>query len=335
MFVFFLLTGRWLELRMRDRTAGALDVLMRRIPSSVERLTSDGIFERVAVRNLRVDDLIRVLPGEAFPADGTIKQGTTNADEALLTGESRAVFKDVGSAIIAGSHNLTATVQLQIEKLGQSTRYSEIVALMERVAVDKPRLAQIADRIAKPFLYAVIMAAVLAAALLWQTDHSRALMAAVAVLIVTCPCALSLATPAAMLTITGALARSGVLVRKMQALEALTKIDTIVFDKTGTLTESRMQISAITCNETLHENDALKIAANLAQNSLHPVSKALVEAAKSRSIELDSSEIQDVQEVSGSGLNASSIYGALKLGSSAFCGLDKNLRNYRYDRCCF
>jgi Cu2+-exporting ATPase len=322
MFVFFLLTGRWLELRMRDRTAGALDVLMRRIPSSVERLKSDGTFERVAVRNLRVDDVIRVLPGEAFPADGTIKQGTTNADEALLTGESRAVFKDVGSAIIAGSHNLTATVQLQIEKLGQSTRYSEIVTLMERVAVDKPRLAKIADRIAKPFLFAVILAAGLAAALLWHTDHSRALMAAVAVLIVTCPCALSLATPAAMLTITGALARSGVLVRKMQALEALTKIDTIVFDKTGTLTESRMQISAITCIETLHENDALKIAANLAQNSLHPVSKALVEAAKSRALVLDNGEIQDVQEVSGSGLKANSIYGALKLGSGAFCELD-------------
>lgn len=327
MFVFFLLTGRWIELRMRDRTAGALDVLMRRIPSSVERIKSDGSFERIAVRNLNVGDVIRVLPGESFPADGTIKQGSTNADEALLTGESRAVFKETGSEIIAGSHNLTSTVQLQIDRVGQSTRHAEIVTLMESVAVDKPRLALIADRIAKPFLIIVILAAILAAVLLWHTDHSRALMAAVAVLIVTCPCALSLATPAAMLTITGNLARSGVLVRRMQALEALTSIDTIVFDKTGTLTEARMKISAISTKTNLNQDEALTIAVNLAQNSLHPVSKALVEAAKDRTLAIDSVDIQNVQEVSGSGLMASSDYGKLKLGSAAFCGLDQSYNN--------
>ncbi|MGZ8961995.1 MAG: heavy metal translocating P-type ATPase, partial [Methylophilaceae bacterium] len=159
MFVFFLLTGRWIELRMRDRTAGALDALMRRLPNSVERLQPDGHYERVAVRRLVVGDVVRVLPGEAFPADGTITLGTTSADEALLTGESRPVAKTVGSDVIAGSHNLAAAVQLCVNRVGQSTRYAQIVALMERVAVDKPRLALLADRIARPFLFAVLIAA--------------------------------------------------------------------------------------------------------------------------------------------------------------------------------
>jgi P-type Cu2+ transporter len=322
MFVFFMLTGRWIELRMRDRTAGSLDALMCRLPSSVERLKSDGSFERVAVRNLNVGDVVRVLPGEAFPADGVITLGNTNADEALLTGESRPVSKTVGSEVIAGSHNLSASVQVRIDKIGQSTRYAQIVALMERVAVDKPRLALLADRIARPFLLAVLLAAIVSAAMLWHTDHSRALMAAVAVLIVTCPCALSLATPAAMLTVSGALARSGVLVRRMQALEALTNIDTIVFDKTGTLTEDRMTIGAIASDESLSETQALHIAATLAQYSLHPASRALVEASKKLPIIKVNPELEYVQEISGSGLTANSIYGKLKLGSAQFCALD-------------
>jgi P-type Cu2+ transporter len=331
MFVFFLLTGRWIELRMRDRTAGSLDALMRRLPSSVERLKSDGNFERVAVRNLNVGDTVRVLPGEAFPADGTITLGTTNADEALLTGESRPVSKVIGSEAIAGSHNLSASVQVRIDKIGQSTRYAQIVALMERVAVDKPRLALLADRIAPPFLLAVLFAAVGSAAFLWHTDHSRALMAAVAVLIVTCPCALSLATPAAMLTVSGALARSGVLVRRMQALEALTTIDTIVFDKTGTLTEDKMTIGKIDMDASLSEMQVIQIAAALAQYSLHPASRALVEASKRYPMSKINPEVVNVQEISGSGLTANSIYGHLKLGSAQFCALDNAHTNQSND----
>ncbi len=331
MFVFFLLTGRWIELRMRDRTAGSLDALMRRLPSSVERLKSDGNFERVAVRNLNVGDTVRVLPGEAFPADGTITLGTTNADEALLTGESRPVSKVIGSEAIAGSHNLSASVQVRIDKIGQSTRYAQIVALMERVAVDKPRLALLADRIARPFLLAVLFAAIGSAAFLWHTDHSRALMAAVAVLIVTCPCALSLATPAAMLTVSGALARSGVLVRRMQALEALTTIDTIVFDKTGTLTEDRMTIGKITTDVSMSEMQAIQTASAFAQYSLHPASRALVEASKRYPQTELNLEVVNVQEISGSGLTANSIYGHMKLGSAQFCGLDNVLINQLND----
>jgi P-type Cu2+ transporter len=320
MLVFFLLTGRWLELRMRDKTAGALEVLMRRLPSTIERLNLSGQFERVAVRRLAVGDEVRVLPGEAFPADGIITLGGTSADESLLTGESRPVSKSIGEEVIAGSHNLSSAVQMRVERVGQSTRFAQIVALMERAAVEKPRLAILADRIARPFLIMVLLAAAGSALYLWQVDHSRALMTAVAVLIVTCPCALSLATPAAMLTISGALARSGILVRRMQALEALTNVDTIVFDKTGTLTFDRMVVGKITTDNSLTQAQALQYAGAMAQHSLHPVSRALVESAKKASI--DDRLVRNVEEISGAGLSADSSIGRLKLGNAQFCHLE-------------
>ncbi|HVL45017.1 MAG TPA: HAD-IC family P-type ATPase, partial [Acidovorax sp.] len=234
MFVFFLLTGRWLELRLRDRTAGALEAVMNRLPDSVERRAGDGSFTRVATRRIVVGDTIRVLPGEAFPADGRITAGSTHADEALLTGESTPVARPAGSSVTAGSYNLQAPVEVLVQGTGAQTRFAQIVALMESASLQKPRLAQLADRIARPFLVAVLLAAVLAAAYWWPSDPGHALMVAVAVLIVTCPCALSLATPVAMLTAAGTLARHGVLVRNLQGLEALAQVDTLVFDKTGT-----------------------------------------------------------------------------------------------------
>jgi len=317
MFVFFLLTGRWLEARMRDRTAGALEALMRRLPSSIERQNADGSFTRVAVRRLQVGDVLRIFPGEAFPADGKIILGETTADEALLTGESRPVTKGLSADVIAGSHNLSATVNMQVEQVGATTQYAQIVALMERVSVDKPRLALLADRVAKPFLLLVLIAAAGAALLLWQTDHSRALMAAVAVLIVTCPCALSLATPAAMLSSAGALARNGVLARRLQALETIATVDTIIFDKTGTLTKDRIKIAKIDTTANISQQQALQLAASIAQYSLHPVSQALVAAWDKQ----EYGNVSDVREISGYGLTANSELGAIKLGSAQHCGI--------------
>ncbi|MDX9952148.1 MAG: HAD-IC family P-type ATPase, partial [Methylophilaceae bacterium] len=219
MFVFFLLTGRWLETRLRNKTAGALDDLMRRLPESVERQLADGSFERVSVRRLRQGDILRILPGEAFPADGELIHGETLADEALLTGESKPVKKTLHAELIAGSHNLASAILMRVSHVGADTRYAQIVAMMEQAATDKPRLAILADRIARPFLIFVLLASIAAIAYWWQTDPARGLMAAVAVLVVTCPCALSLATPAAMLASAGALARRGVLTRRLQALE--------------------------------------------------------------------------------------------------------------------
>ncbi len=301
MFVFFLLTGRWLELRLRDRTAGALEAVMNRLPDSVERREAGGDFVRVATRRLAVGDTIRVLPGEAFPADGVIKVGNTYADEALLTGESTPVARPMGSRVTAGSYNLQSPVELLVEGIGGQTRFAEIVALMESASLQKPRLAQLADRIARPFLAAVLLAAFLAAAYWWPSDPGHALMVAVAVLIVTCPCALSLATPVAMLTAAGTLARHGVLVRNLQGLEALAGVDTLVFDKTGTLTRDGMALRAIHATNSMSEQDALALAAALARQSMHPASRALAAAAPSPDVRW---RIADLTEDAGRGLMA-------------------------------
>ena len=317
MFVFFLLTGRWLELRVRDRTAGALEALMNRLPDSVERQLPSGEFERVAVRRVMVGDVVRVSPSESFPADGVILQGQTLADEALLTGESRPQARGVGDAVVAGSHNLSGIVTVRVVQVGEGTQFSQIVSLMENASLQKPRLAQLADRIAKPFLIAVLVLAALSAVYWWPTNPGHALMVAVAVLVVTCPCALSLATPAAMLAAAGNLARHGVLVRNLQALESLAEIDTLIFDKTGTLTQDGQRVTQVMTAEGVTPEYALGLAAALAKNSLHPLSRALVQAhdgASGRSV-LD---VQDVNEMIGQGLEGQ-LNGRLRLGSAAFC----------------
>ncbi len=230
MFVFFLLTGRWLELRLRDRTAGALEAVLNRLPDSVERLGADGAFTRVAVRRLVVGDTVRCLPGEAFPADGTILKGSTQADEALLTGESTPA---------QARRQRGNGWQLQPAVVGRSSR--GMCGRPNPLCTDRGLDGERWPAKATPgpaggphrqtVLVAVLLAAFAAAAWWWPKDPGHALMVAVAVLIVTCPCALSLATPVAMLTAAGTLARQGVLVRNLQGLEALAEIDTVVFDK--------------------------------------------------------------------------------------------------------
>ncbi len=321
MFVFFLLSGRLLEQRLRDRTAGSLEVLMRRLPDSVERRGADGTFERVAARRLAAGETIRVLAGEVIPADGIVMAGISQVDEALLTGESTPLRRRRGSKVIAGSHNLSSALLVRVLRTGAETHYASIVALMERASVDKPRLAQIADRIASPFLLGVLLASACAAAWWWSTDPSRAIGVAVAVLIVTCPCALSLATPAATLAAAGALARRGVLVRRLQALEACASIDTVVFDKTGTLTEDRMHVTIGEVREGTYPVQAVALAAALARHSLHPLSRAIANAAGAATW-----VATQVTEVPGQGVKGTISDGpdsaprVLRLGSAAFCG---------------
>ena len=257
MFVFFLLSGRLLEQRLRNRTAGALEALVRRLPPTVERVGADGQGERVPVRRLAVGDRIRLHPGEVFPADGEILAGQTQVDEALLTGESTPLARRAGEAVIAGSANLDGVVLVRVVGTGADTRYGQIVALMERASHEKPPLARVADRIATPFLLAVIVAAAGAAWWWWPHGAGQALGVAVAVLIVTCPCALSLATPAAALAAAGALARRGILVQRLEALEAAAAVDTVVFDKTGTLTTDRMALRAVRTRDGTSGTQAL------------------------------------------------------------------------------
>lgn len=320
MFVFFLLGGRYLELKARDRTAGALDALMNRLPEVTERRRNDGSFESVSVRRLAVGDVVRVQAGQAFPGDGVIESGSATVDEALLTGESRPVTRQQGQAVVAGSFNLAGPVLVRIERLGADTRFAQIVSLMEKASTDKPRLAILVDRIAAPFLVVVVLGALAAAAYWWPIDHSKALAVAVAVLIVTCPCALSLATPAAMLASAGSLARRGVLVRRLQALETLSTIDTVVFDKTGTLTEDRLVLADMRWREGVSREQVLGVAAALAQGALHPVSRALARAAADEGV--PPAPVQgDVREEAGKGMAAFVAgHGQVRLGSASWVG---------------
>ena len=327
MFVFFLLSGRWLELRLRDRTAGALEALMNRLPDSVARRTRDGGYERVPLRRLLPADVIRVLPGETFPVDGVVIEGDTMVDEALLTGESHPLARGVGDPVIAGSHNLSSVVLAKVQRVGDQTRFAQIVGLMEAASTTKPHLARLADRIAKPFLIGVLLAASLAGAYWWEHDPGHALMVAVAVLIVTCPCALSLATPAAMLAAAGNLARGGVLVRRLEAFEALAGVDTVMFDKTGTLTRDAMVVASTQVRDGVAGAQALAMAAALAQHSHHPVSKALVAAAAA----LPQWSADSVTEVAGRGVGGNVWSGDrrtvpvdLRLGSADFCAIERS-----------
>ncbi|MEP6970341.1 MAG: heavy metal translocating P-type ATPase, partial [Betaproteobacteria bacterium] len=330
MFVFFLLTGRWLELRLRDRTAGALEAMLNRMPEAVHRRRNDGSFEAVAVRRLAVGDVVQLLAGEAIPADGIITSGSTTVDQSLLTGESHPVRRDVGAQVVAGSYNLSGTITVQVERTGAHTQFAAIVALVHSAATARPRLAQLADRIAKPFLLLVLLAAALAALYWWSRGEGHALMVAVAVLIVTCPCALSLATPTAMLASAGSLARAGVMVRRLQALEALAQVDTVVFDKTGTLTNECQQVGDIKLRAGADRQQVLAMAAALARQSLHPVSRAIV-AAADKALPADAQPrwfVHALQERAGEGIAAELRLSAagdaplhVRLGRAEFCGL--------------
>lgn len=352
MFVFFLLSARLIEVKLHSRTLGALESLVSRIPENTERQNADGSFTRVVNSQLKVGDIARVCLGEAFPADGKLISGSTSVDESLLTGESTPIQKKQHDCVIAGSYNLGQTVNIVLETIGASTKYGQIVSLINQAAIEKPRLSQLADRIARPFLLFVMLSAGLAAALLWDVDRGRALMTAAAVLIVTCPCALSLATPAAMLASASAFVKRGILIKRLQAIEGIAQIDSVIFDKTGTLTEDHIQIKAISHKADLSASTALALAAALAQHSQHPVSRALFNAHKLDTVialadiaeEIGAGISAKLKQQTGAavaggmggltseklttdklttvGLNLDLISGRIRLGSAKFCGVD-------------
>jgi Cu2+-exporting ATPase len=241
MFVSFLLGGRLLEVRARHRVAQVLESALAGMPETAQRLDAQGRAETVSVQRLAAGDRVRVPVGQAFPADGELLEGDTRADESLLTGESVPVAKPCGSAVVAGSLNLGSPVVMRLERVGEDTRLAGIVALMQQAMTERPALARAADRWAAPFLWTVLLLAAGAAAVWSVIDPSRAVWVAVSVLIVTCPCALSLAAPAALLSAASALARRGLLLQRLDALETLTRVQRIYLDKTGTLTDDRLR----------------------------------------------------------------------------------------------
>ncbi len=333
MFVSFLLFGRWLESRARERVTQSLESLCGRLPEAVERslappaVADDDLGQSevatVPLSFLVPGDRVRVAAGQAFPADGQIILGQTEVDESLLTGESRPVPRERGQLIVAGSINLGAPVWCRVERLGPDTRYQQIVDLVHQAMTERPGWMRTADRFAGPFLWAVLVVAALGA-LAWQwIDPSRSIWVAVSVLVVTCPCAFSLAAPSALLSAAGALARSGVLVRHLDALETLASVNQVLFDKTGTLTEPHLQLVKVWHQGQVLDPAAgltglaladLQRAASLAALSQHPVSQALVSWSGE-----GAPRWQQVREQAGLGMEAVDDDGVTwRLGSAAW-----------------
>ena len=318
MFVSFLLGGRYVELRARHRAAAALESALARLPESAERIADDGSSTTVSVQRLQPGDCVRVAVGQAFPADGVLLSGHTQADEALLSGESVPVDKPAGAAVVGGSVNLGAPVLVRVERVGADTRFEAIVSMMRDAMSQRPALARAADRWAPPFLWAVLLLAGGAAAAWSVIDPSRAVWVAVSVLIVTCPCALSLAAPATLVAAAGGLARRGVLVHRLDALEPLATTRRLFIDKTGTLTEDR---PTLTERRLLADEPLLaEQAASLAAWSRHPLSQALVVAVPAVP-GTPAPAWSAVEEVAGQGLSATDAQGRQwRLGSAAWTG---------------
>jgi Cu2+-exporting ATPase len=327
MFVSFVLGARWLELRARHRAAEQLEQAARAVDQPALRIDADGAVRAVDARELAVGDLVRVPLGQAFPADGRLVDGATAADESLLSGESRPVDKPTGAAVVAGSVNVGAPVSARVERVGDETTLQAVIDLVHSAASQRPPWSGWADRWATPFVWAVLLLAG-AAALAWSAiDPQRAVWVAVAVLIVTCPCALSLAVPASLLAASGTLARRGVLLRRLDAIDALSRVTDVFVDKTGTLTEDALVLRQVmpVGSGALSEaalNELTARAAALARWSAHPLARALA-AARPDARHAWSA----VQETPGAGLSGSDEHGRRwRLGSAEHVGVPMALR---------
>ncbi len=282
MFVFFLLGGRYLEMTARQRAVSVNEALAKLMPAFAARVAAypaDRALAQVPAADLRPGDVVLVRPGEAIPADGVVVEGQSAANEGLLTGESAPVPKSPGATVIGGAVNVDGPLYVRVEQVGEATRLAAIVGLMERASLERPRLVQLADRIAARFIQALLGVAAAVAVTWWFVDPARALWITVSVLVVTCPCALSLATPVALTIASGALARAGLLVTRSHAVETLARATHFVFDKTGTLTYGRPALLDVLPLGRLDGGACTALAAGIEHASEHPLGVALREAA--------------------------------------------------------
>lgn len=283
MFVFFLLGGRYLEMIARQKAVRGVEELGKVLPSFAERIAGwparqDG--ERVPSAQVVAGDVLRVRPGEVIPADGVVVEGSGEVNEALLTGESRPVPKAAGAPLTGGSINVSSPLLFRVEQVGEGTRLAAIRRLMERAATEKPRVAAMSDRVAVYFIVTLLVLASATGVAWYFIDPQRALWVFVSVLVVACPCALSLATPTALTVATDALARIGVLITRGHAIETLAHANHYVFDKTGTLTHGRMRLQQVLPLGGHGEAEALALAAALEQGSEHAMAAGLCAAAQ-------------------------------------------------------
>ncbi len=310
MFVFFLSCARYLEMAGRHRALSLTGALARHLPRVATRLTA-GRTEPVGVAELAAGDLILVQPGQSIPADGLLESDAARIDESLLTGESRPVPKAKGDPVVAGSINLLAAATIRVERTGSGTVLAGVARLIAIAREERPRLVQVTDRVGAWFVTAVLILAGAAAAGWWLIDPARAFEIALAVLVVTCPCALAIATPAAFTVGMSALARRGVLLRRAGALETLSRVTDLVFDKTGTLTRHSAGVQRVETCGGRAAADALALAAALESHSEHPLARAF---PKPESPAL----VEGVRAVPGQGLEGRVNGERLRIGTRAF-----------------
>jgi len=286
MFTFFLLIGRYLEMQARYRTGRAGNALLNLLPASALLLDATGE-KLVPSAQLQVGDRILVKPGQSLPADGIIRRGHSSIDESALTGEYLPVRHREGDSVVGGTLNVENPIELEVTQTGGDTQLSAIVRLLDRAQSEKPATARIADRVSSYFVGAVLLTAGLVGVIWWQLDPSSAFWITLSVLVVTCPCALSLATPTALTTATGTLRQHGLLITRGHVLESLARASHIVFDKTGTLTNGNLSLHSV-IGLGADRDQALRLAAALEAHSEHPIARAFRPYAKGAADTLES-----------------------------------------------
>jgi P-type Cu2+ transporter len=317
MFVALLLVGRLFELRSRQAAAEAIEAVSRELPSLAERIAAypaPGESAMVAAGSLHIGDYVRVQVGGVVPADGVVVEGRSSVEEALLTGESWPRIKSAGDGVLAGSINRESPLIVRVSAAGADTTAAALGRLVERAANARPRIARIADQVASWFIVALLAMATLAAAVWWRIDPTRAIAVIFAMLVVSCPCAMSLATPAALASAAGALARRRILAVRADALETLSRVTHVVMDKTGTLTCGRPQLIDLVAVGARGAGECLAIACALERGSSHPIATALLEFADA------GVSAEDVVAVAGCGVEGT-IGGRLyRLGEPGWAG---------------
>jgi Cu+-exporting ATPase len=313
--IVLVLVGQVLELRARDATSGAIKALLGLAPRTALRVDSQGNDEEVAIDAIVVGDRLRVRPGEKVPVDGTVGEGSGLVDESTITGEPMPVTKEVGAKVIGGTVNRSGGFVMTAEKVGADTMLARIVKLVAEAQRSRAPIQRLADVVAGWFVPAVVLSAI-TAAIAWtvwgpEPVFAHALIAAVSVLIIACPCALGLATPMSIMVGVGRGAAAGVLIRNAEALERLEKVDTLVVDKTGTLTLGRPTVTEVTGGM-----ETLRLAASLERGSEHPIAGAIVDFTQARNI--DPAPVSDFNSHAGRGVSGTVEGKRLLLGNARF-----------------
>ncbi len=313
------LLGQVLELKARSQTSSAIKALLGLAPKTARRISEDGKEVDVALSEIQVGDHIRVRPGEKVPTDGSVVEGRSSVDESMVTGEPIPVEKTEGTKVVGGTINGTGSFVMKAERVGADTLLAQIVKMVSEAQRSRAPIQRLADTVASYFVPAVLAASAITFAV-WAIfgpapHYAHALVNAVAVLIIACPCALGLATPMAIMVGTGRGASEGILIRNAEALEIFEKVDTLVVDKTGTLTEGKPRLTAVIPAEGFRETQLLQVVASLEKASEHPLAAAIIAGAKEKNIELVT--VTEFQSITGKGVTGTSQAKRVGVGNAA------------------